>query len=561
MQLFSHWLSAELTTAKQHHALKQAKALAESAVVAKNSFLASMSHEIRTPMNGVIGMLYLLSETSLTKEQKYRVEIARQSGESLLLLINDILDFSKIDANKLELEEREFDLVTMVGNFAGSMAQQAQDKGLELILDMTNVSQREVIGDSNRIRQILTNLVANAIKFTKEGEVIIRLSLEPKSTKQMQLTIEVQDTGIGIAEDKQDKLFSAFTQVDTSTTRQYGGTGLGLAIIKKLAECMSGQVTLKSKLNEGSLFTCHLLLGQSKNVTLTQSNINLINPKILVIDSNTEAASSLCQQLSQWQLSTQSASNEENALALCKKSIAQTSYFNVVFISYEMFTTSGDNVLKQINNTLDYPPFKIILMTPMSALITPKYLDDLGITHFFPKPATPDNICDALSVINTTKDKRDVAIAQSASSSEHALLVDEMANSYHWPTNTKILLVEDNRINQMVAKGLLTKIGLSCDIANNGVEALAMMMASDEDNPYTFIFMDCQMPKMDGYEATEKIRAGTAGQHYQNIPITAMTANAMLGDREKCLTAGMNDYISKPINKDNVIKILQNTLC
>lgn len=562
IQLFAHWLSAELTTAKQQHALKQAKVLAESAVVAKNSFLASMSHEIRTPMNGVIGMLYLLSETSLTKEQKHRVEIARQSGESLLSLINDILDFSKIDANKLELEQREFDFVTMVGNFVGAMAQQAQDKGLELILDMTNVSQREIVGDSNRIRQILTNLVANAIKFTKAGEVIIRLSLKPKSAQHMLLTIEVQDSGIGIAEDKQDQLFSAFSQVDTSTTRQYGGTGLGLAITKNLSQCMSGDVTLQSKLGKGSLFTCHLVVGKSETTTLTQGNINLAAPKIMIIDSNIQAANALTQQLSQWQLSVQCASNNEGVLALCKKNINQSNYFNVVFISYEMFATSGDNILKQINSTLDYPPYKVVLMTPMSATITQKYLDDVGITHFFPKPATPDNICEALIAINTDKEKHGTAIAQSSEPAEHALPVDEkIANNYHWPSNTKILLVEDNRVNQMVANGMLNKIGLSCDIANNGVEALEMLMTSDEDHPYTFIFMDCQMPKMDGYEATEKIRAGTAGQHYKNIPITAMTANAMLGDREKCLTAGMNDYTSKPINKDKVIKILQNTLC
>ncbi|MEW6989072.1 response regulator [Colwelliaceae bacterium 6441] len=560
IQLFAHWLSAEISTAKQQLALTQAKALAESAVAAKNSFLASMSHEIRTPMNGVIGMLYLLSETTLTKEQKHRVEIARQSGESLLLLINDILDFSKIDANKLELEQREFDLVTMMGNFVSAMAQQAQDKGLELILDMTDVSQREIVGDSNRIRQILTNLVANAIKFTQQGEVIIRLSLTPKNAEQSLLTIKVQDTGIGIERDNQDKLFSAFSQVDSSTTRQYGGTGLGLAIIKKLSECMSGDVKLQSELGKGSVFTCHLVVGNSQKTTPTKGDISLSSAKVLVIDRNVEAAIILTKQLSQWQLVSQYASNEQEALILCKESLEQSRVFNIIFISYEMFSTSGDNILKQINKTLAYPSYKVVLMTPISAMITQQYLDELGIDHFYPKPSTPDYICEALTLLNQTKNKnREEEGIRSSVESNHQPLDKQVAISYHWPDNTKVLLVEDNRINQMVAKGVLNKIGLTCDIANNGVEALKILNES-EANHYTYIFMDCQMPEMDGYKATENIRAGRAGKHYQDIPITAMTANAMLGDREKCLAAGMNDYVTKPINKDTIIKVLQATL-
>lgn len=533
-------------------ALITAKVLAESAVKAKNEFLASMSHEIRTPMNGVIGMLTLLDDTALTNEQQHRVVIAKESANSLLTLINDILDFSKIDANKLELENIEFDLQQMVGDFAKAIALQAQDKGLELIVDLVAVEATFVKGDPNRIRQILTNLVSNAIKFTKEGEVVIRLKLTSHTQEQWQLTIEVKDSGIGIAKEKQSKLFSAFSQVDASTTREYGGTGLGLAIVKKLCECMSGSIKFQSDTDKGSHFIGKILLDKANQTTSLIHTDTVKSAQILVIDSHLANAQTIQRQLQQWQLNVQSASTEQAVLDIYQAQKTQHKLFDLILISYDMFATSGRNILTHLKSETNYQQMKVVLMTPMSANVTQQSLADLDVDHYFAKPATVSDLKLALTVLDCDLKTQEVKVTDG-----HNKTATKIAHSYGWPENTKILLVEDNRVNQMVAQGVLQKLGLLCDIASNGLEALEKLRESDEASPYTFIFMDCQMPEMDGYQATAEIRKAAAGERYVNIPVVAMTANAMVGDQEKCLAAGMDDYLSKPINKDKVIERLE----
>lgn len=561
IQLFSNWLNAELSSEKNQQALLQAKNMAELAVKAKNEFLASMSHEIRTPMNGVIGMLSLLKDTNLTKEQSHRIEIAKDSAESLLNLINDILDFSKIDANHLDLEQQEFDLINLIGGFAESMAQSAQDKGLELILDVVDVKQRLILGDAYRIRQILTNLVSNAIKFTAKGEVMIRVLQQDHASSQYKLTIEVSDTGIGIPQEKHHLLFSAFNQVDASTTRKFGGTGLGLAIVKKLCEKMSGSITLSSIADQGSTFTCVLVVDKPKQAQGNQPLFSYQKRPTLVIDGNTHNADVITKQLQQWQIPAQAAYDEQGAIEVCQKQVEQEQPIGLILISYDLFAVSGENVIHQLRANLSIPCFKVALMTPMSALVTPKHLSDLGVDYYFPKPVTVEDLHGVIERFFTDQIVEEQDDEQQANETiEHHQQPTELALAYQWPNNTRILLVEDNRVNQMVAKGVLQKIGLECEIAINGIDALNTLKESSQDTPFTFIFMDCQMPEMDGYQATGAIRQGDAGVRYQQIPITAMTANAMVGDQEKCLKAGMNDYISKPINKDVIVEVLQRNL-
>lgn len=392
--------------------LKKAKEEAEAAAKLKSEFLANMSHEIRTPMNGVLGMINAVIPSESDPKKRYKLELARSSADSLLHLINDILDFSKVDAGKLDLEIIEFNILDSLKDFCEFTRMKVHDKKLDFNLDFSGVSHPFVKGDPNRLRQILNNLVGNAIKFTERGAITIKAFTHTKDDH-ICFHCSVTDSGIGIEKEKQDDLFKAFTQADASTTRNYGGTGLGLAIVVKLCELMGGRISVDSDMGKGSTFTFEVLMLDDH-----EKNSNLVDCDGYVIEQKID---------------------------------------------------------KPLDNQLNKP---------------------LG---------------------QKTED------------------------------NCPILLVEDNLINQVVAKELLSDQGLHADIANNGLEALAMLK---DNGKYQVILMDCQMPELDGYEATKRIRAGQAGQHYQSIPIIALTAHAMKGDKEKCLNAGMSDYVSKPIDSD-----------
>ncbi len=521
----------DITSYKEvEEALRRAKTDAEAAVKVKSEFLAKMSHEIRTPMNGVIGMTSLLSDTEMTSQQREYTDTIRRSAESLLLLINDVLDFSKVEARRLIFETIDFNLQETIEGSLELLAETAQAKNIELAGFVLADVPTQLRGDPGRLRQVFVNLVSNAVKFTEYGEVVVSVANLAETETHVDLRFEVRDTGIGIPAEVQPRMFQVFSQADSSTTRKYGGTGLGLAISKQLIELMGGQIGFTSVPGQGSTFWFTARFEkQTAPAKTALEQTNLSDLHVLIVDDSQTNRRILEDQLQAWGIRATSASGAQEALE--KLQDATEHRFDVVLLDMHMPGMNGISLAEVIKADPRLARARLIILTSLGHLMDDAQLERIGISACLVKPVKQARLYECLTGIRTLPKKP-------VENKPLALIVRGAP-----PEPLRILLAEDNVINQKVAVAQLRKLGYSPDVVGNGMEALEAV----QQNRYDVILMDCQMPQMDGYESSRQIRLREQTEGGKPVYIIAMTANAMQGDREKCLEALMNDYLSKPV--------------
>lgn len=537
--------------------LSAARDKAEGASRVKSDFLSTMSHEIRTPMNGVLGMTHLLLETKLSSEQLDYAQTVRSSAEALLTILNDILDFSKMEAGKLTIEPIGFDLRLALDEVAELLSHRAAEKGFDLILEYSPDVPQRVVGDPGRIRQILVNLVGNAIKFTKHGHVYASVRCDNPTATIPSFRFSVEDTGIGIAEEKVSALFDKFTQADASTTRTYGGTGLGLAISKQLVELMGGQLTVSSRFGEGSNFSFALPLPLDKHVPIKRrSSADLKGVRVLVVDDNPLNLRVLSEQLAYSQVDCVCVSSPFDALSALRMAQRSGSPFHIAILDHLMPEMDGEMLGKEIKTNPLYSDILLLMLTSSGQNSDRARFQAVGFSAYLVKPARPTLLLDALAILwSAVKEGTPLTEMVTRHSLAEARPIDQepFLESSNFPP-TRVLLADDNLINQKVAKRMLERVGCHVDVASNGLEAVDMGTKFS----YDIVFMDCQMPVMDGYTATKEIRRLERGRgNGWRTPVVALTADAMTDNQQKCFDAGMDDFISKPISFDAINRMLQ----
>jgi signal transduction histidine kinase/CheY-like chemotaxis protein len=529
-----------------------AKKGAEDASRLKSEFLANMSHEIRTPMNGVIGMVELLLDTAPTKEQEEYLDAVMMSAEALMSIINDILDLSKIEAQKIELESTSFNLRDTMGDILNTLGLRTSEKGLELAYNVLPDVPDAVVGDPVRLRQIIVNLVGNAIKFTEKGEVVVSVGLESIDKDSACLYFTVTDTGIGIPAEKLKLVFEPFSQADASTTRRYGGSGLGLTISSRLVELMGGRIWLESEPGRGSKFHFTIKMGIPQFPPMRQipeKLENLHGLKVLIVDDNATNRKILEEMLKNWRIRPTTADGAQSALLAMETATKSGEPFRLLLLDANMPVIDGFDLAAQIKRNPAFNGITIMMLTSSGQRGDVTRCRDLGISAYLIKPIKQSSLLDS---ITTILGKAEQEITRQP---RHARILSGETRILN------ILLVEDNRINQKISSIMIEKRGHSIAVAGNGQEAIALWQAAEvkERHHFDLILMDIQMPVMDGFEATRVIREKekTTGTH---IPIIALTANAMKEDRDICLNSGMDGYASKPLKAEQLFSVIDKVL-